>query len=780
VPGQHEPRQCAGCLGWGVLGRHRRCPGCEPWAKLHTTGVCARCRHPEFLSHDGLCRACLRAIRLEIDTDWLTAPVTAPLRARQLSLIVTGLNDTHAQPLAKAAPRAADGRVRKALLEHQRALQTPPRDDPRLCPPVLPGQLALIPVRRRLTLELARRVADRTVAGYADLVLVAVAYADKHGYSKPWKHQLKLMLRLALIACTADGYQQLTVATLGDLHAYRLPLLDILCQADSITATQAGEASAAGMQARAAARACKFRIPGPPPITRSCADCQAWIATVHALRCEPCRRWRKMSDRYRLGVCARCHRGPLPLNDHQRCRGCHTHLSDFGSEAANRPWTQLWISAAFGHKRRQLPRAGGDLAQRESSHLINPAQQTLFDVARDWSALAFTRRAELPAATPAAAILLADLATHAKDHGWTLGPAQEAQRTLAILVCWLGADTPLAEDDIHRLAAFRSNMSARRVSQFLEARGLLRPDPARRVDLDQRYIEDTIDALPPAFAAEAAAWIRVLRGHGRRSHRQRDYTSIRRYIVVAKPILTQWGQQVTSLREVTTDDVKAAIASRQGNPARAIHIVLRSLFRALRQERLIFRDPTRGLVFSAVHRLPPSVPSDLLPPLLERAITPAQRLVVLLIAVHALPGYEITALDLGDLDLSAGRLTVRRSNCPRVIWLDPATHQAADDWLRDRHLRWPHSTNRHLLVNTHTAMDTRNPPITGLFPKLFGSLGLTMQQVRQDRILYEARQPPTQSTSCASSASAATQPCATSPPPTPNAPPAGPGHDLTM
>lgn len=724
-----------------MLGRHQRCPGCEPWAKLHTTGSCARCRHPEFLSHDGLCRACLRAIRLEIDTDWLTTPATAPLRARQLSLIVTGLNDTHAQPLAKAAPRAADGRIRKTLIEHQRALQTPPRDDPRLCPPALAGQLALFPVRRRLTPELARRVADRTVAGYADLVPVAIAYAAERGYSKPWTDQLKLMLRLALIARDADGYQQLTATTLRDLHAYRLPLLDIAVRVGLITVAEAGQPST-GLWTAETPRPGKPRMPPPPPPTpRSCADCQAWIATVHALRCEPCRRWQhRLGTRYELGHCGRCYRDQLPL-DGGLCRGCHTHINDFGPEAANRPWTQLWISAAFGHRRRRLPSAGGgDLARCESSHLIDPAQQSLFDLVRDWSALAFVSRAELPAATSAAAVLLADLAAHAEDHGWTKGPAREAQRTLAILVCWLGADAPIAEDDIHRLAALRSNMSARRVSQFLEARGLLRPDSARRVDLDRRYVEDTISALPPALAAEAAAWVRVLRGHGRRSHRQRDYISIRRYIVVAKPILTQWGQQVASLREITTDDVKAAIASRQGNPARAIHIVLRSLFRALRQERLIFRDPTRGLVFSAVPKLPPSVPSDLLPALLERATTPAQRLVVLLIAVHALPGYEITALDLRDLDLSAGRLTVRRSNGPHVIWLDPTTHQAADDWLRDRHRRWPHSANRHLLVNTHTAMDTRHPPITGLFPRLFSSLSLTMQQVRQDRILYEARQ----------------------------------------
>lgn len=46
---------------------------------------------------------------------------------------------------------------------------------------------------------------------------------------------------------------------------------------------------------------------------------------------------------------------------------------------------------------------------------------------------------------------------------------------------------------------------------------------------------------------------------------------------------------------------------------RSIHIVLRSVFRALRQEGVVFCDPTRGLVFSGVNETSPSVPSDRLP-----------------------------------------------------------------------------------------------------------------------------------------------------------------------
>ncbi|WP_152563975.1 hypothetical protein [Actinomadura welshii] len=66
---------------------------------------------------------------------------------------------------------------------------------------------------------------------------------------------------------------------------------------------------------------------------------------------------------------------------------------------------------------------------------------------------------------------------------------------------------------------------------------------------------------------------------------------------------------VESLREITRDDVKRAIATRWGTPARSIHIVLRNVFPALRQKGVIFRDPTRGLVFAGINKIPPSMRS---------------------------------------------------------------------------------------------------------------------------------------------------------------------------
>ncbi|MFD8440635.1 hypothetical protein ACFV2I_37000 [Streptomyces microflavus] len=65
----------------------------------------------------------------------------------------------------------------------------------------------------------------------------------------------------------------------------------------------------------------------------------------------------------------------------------------------------------------------------------------------------------------------------------------------------------------------------------------------------------------------------------------------------------------------------------------------------------------------------------------------------------------------------------------------------AADWITERHRRWPGTINPHLLVSQQSAMHTGQLPIsTSMFDHVFRRSGLTMQQVRQDRILFEARE----------------------------------------
>lgn len=69
------------------------------------------------------------------------------------------------------------------------------------------------------------------------------------------------------------------------------------------------------------------------------------------------------------------------------------------------------------------------------------------------------------------------------------------------------------------------------------------------------------------------------------------FETIRKYLGYLYPVLTAWSGKATSLREITSDDIRHALKQRPGEPARDLATALRSLFRALKQERLIFRDP---------------------------------------------------------------------------------------------------------------------------------------------------------------------------------------------
>ncbi|MFJ2959737.1 hypothetical protein [Streptomyces sp. NPDC087270] len=349
-------------------------------------------------------------------------------------------------------------------------------------------------------------------------------------------------------------------------------------------------------------------------------------------------------------------------------------------------------------------------------------------------------RLNLPTLPDSAGRLLADLDSVMKQEMWSQVPVTKTRNTLAVLVSWLGADAPLLESDIRSLVDSRpKKFSGRRVTQFLESRGLLVPDAERRRDAQQKHLEAQLAALPATIAQELSVWIKAVRGEGKWEHTGRTYQSIARYWHVLDPILKGWlANGIESLREITQDDVKRAIATRKGTPARSIHIVLRNVFRALRQEGMIFRAPTRGLVFSGINKTPPSVPSDRLAGLLSHAQNDFQRFVMVLVCVHALSGTDLRHLLLTDLDLSRERLIVRRPGKRHIIYLDELTYRCASAWLRERHHRWPVTTNPHLLINRWTAVDTTHSPISTAFAATFRPTGLTMPTLRQDRIRDEA------------------------------------------
>jgi len=277
--------------------------------------------------------------------------------------------------------------------------------------------------------------------------------------------------------------------------------------------------------------------------------------------------------------------------------------------------------------------------------------------------------------------------------------------------------------------------------QFLASRNLIIPDPAREIDIHEQAIEERLRRFPLEIASELRRWVLVLRGEGRRQHRPMAFETIRKYLSYLHPVLTAWSGRVTSLREITSDDIWHVLRQRPGQPAQDLASALRSLFRALKQERLIFRDPTRGISVPAVARLPVPIATGRLRGLIDRADGPMAQLTVALVAIHGLGKREAPRLLMADLDLPGGRLLVRRSLALHTVYLDDLTRALAIAWLRERHRRWPATANPHLLVSQQTAAMNALPPVSSMvMNEIFRPLGLTPSGLRQDRILDEARQ----------------------------------------
>jgi Phage integrase, N-terminal SAM-like domain len=385
-------------------------------------------------------------------------------------------------------------------------------------------------------------------------------------------------------------------------------------------------------------------------------------------------------------------------------------------------------------------RPAGRAGQQFSAHLVNPAQGTLFEARRDWTCLAVGELDQLPALTPGASVVLEAFVQHARDRGWTAASQSTGARTLRILVAWVGADAPVHEADIRALAGRRST-TIRRVLQFLARNNRIIPAPGRQGEAAERAVRQRIAALPPPIAGEVRRWVQVLRGQGRRPHPQFPFTTIRSYLNCLLPVLASWASRVTSLREITSQDIYAALDARPPVTARNLLSALHSLFRALKQEKLIFRDPARGISLPAARRLPAPIPADQLAGLIDRAASPMARLVIALIAIHGLGKQETTRLLAADLDLPSGRLAVRRHGSRHhTVYLDQLTHALAAGWMRERRRRWPRTSNPHLLITRVTASDENHPPVAHtVIEAIFTPFGLSPGQLRRDRILDEAR-----------------------------------------
>lgn len=725
------------------------CWNCVGWGKSHPdSAMCVRCARLGRVDADRLCRPCVMSVREEIAAGFEAVfPGTTQLR-----VYVIGLGQQESRNL----PRPP-GATTPYLGPRQKQR---PVDDPRICPAVMAGQQTLFPVRRRLEREHARRISGRRWPEESGVRALAEERVAAQGLTATWPHTVMRIIRCALAIRDAEGEALVAPEMLDQV---RLPL----------------KAAAADLLDHAGLL--KPRAAPPPAVwpTRSCADCGSWGITT--TRCRGCETWRHVPERHPPGRCPRCRRDGLPVHEEGLCRGCLAYVREQGLDAAEGSATQLSFAGPLSHRLKRRPgelgfvvhsrsgplrrararaRTAPDHARTEGVPSV-PGQFALFAMARRWQRHHLvTTDSDLPAVE--AALLDVFFAGHPKvwfaDQRTTQGAAAVLLRTL---LTWVGGPEPILERDVRSLAATAAAGAAatRSVLDFLDQHERLDADglretphqlltdvqrrtPDRVVSLsverrdrhDAEELRERINRLPEPMAEQMHAWVKVMRGGGRYEHPPAAYRLIRRYFRTVSSTLTAWAAAGKDLRQITGKDIQTELDRHRGNVARGLLNALRSIFRALKQQRLIFHVPTAGLKAPAAVDLPRPLSSD-------RLDGPRARLIVGLVAIHAIHAVEVARLLLTDVDLKNRTIAVRRGLHIHIVYLDDLSTQLVADWPRGRRTHWPQATNPHLLITAQTYQHPTSPQIsyTGM-RSAFDQIGLLPRQLWTDRVLDEARE----------------------------------------
>ncbi|MER5795255.1 hypothetical protein [Streptomyces sp. NPDC001980] len=275
--------------------------------------------------------------------------------------------------------------------------------------------------------------------------------------------------------------------------------------------------------------------------------------------------------------------------------------------------------------------------------------------------------------------------------------------------------------------------SVRHITTVLRQAGLLEGD---RIPAVVTWVHKRIAPLPAPMAEEVRAWLTTM-SEGRTDpprRRPRAAGTIRNHLSWALPALIQWtAAGKTSLREITPHDVRTVRPPAGVHPTHML-TGLRCLFRILKDQHIVFTDPTHGMKVGAY---PATIPLPLDTAHIRDALTstdPAQAALCALIAFHALTPRQIQHLTLTDYDTAPHpRLTVDG----RTISLTPPVADRLDTYLVHRHQKWPVTANPHLFINRTTAITT-TAQVDNLW--IGSRLGprLTARALREDLLLHEA------------------------------------------
>jgi hypothetical protein len=276
-------------------------------------------------------------------------------------------------------------------------------------------------------------------------------------------------------------------------------------------------------------------------------------------------------------------------------------------------------------------------------------------------------------------------------------------------------------------------LSGERTAEVLREMGLLHDDTP---DTLTAWVDRQLDGLAPRIEHEVRHWIELLRGRLPRS-KARPAEGVQRELAYLLPPLRAWSERYDSLREVVRDDIKSlAFAEGQELDYRTHQLTaLRSLFRRLKRDQLIFRNPTTHLSLPSRDRLATARP--LPDEELWRAVTwaagrPGRAVLVGLAIGQALRPAQMRRLLLDDVSLGERMLVVDGQPWP----LHDFTLNALTAYLDYRRTRWPNTRNPHLLISQQTAVEVGQ--VSKTWHKiLMKPLGITLVELRQDRLLDE-------------------------------------------
>lgn len=467
-----------------------------------------------------------------------------------------------------------------------------------------------------------------------------------------------------------------------------------------------------------------------PPVD-SCRDCHAWGVTRHtAWLCRGCLSWRR--NHSTIGECLTCHT-TITLGTEGVCRLCRkqaTLVRDRRGQldviAANTQGQQLFLADMFSdHSPAQ--RRPDDWPAVEAIRPARHEQMLLFTMPRN---LAAHGRANMPApADPHLATQLDERAcAQATAHAWGLKLTANSRIGIRIL---LGLqDTPGAAVNASEVAQLRTiGLPVWTVMEILAAAGMLIEDRAPALD---QWFNAQIDGLPQPMHTEVSTWYQIMR-NGRPTtprRRPRCETTVRLHTTWALPILRAWATSGrTSLREITKHDILDALPA-SGNPRSTAGQGLKSIFKVLREHKILFTNPT-SRVKTGEHATRQPVPANL--DKIREALhsrNVAQATVVALIAFHGLRTGHIQRLKLTDLH--DARLHIDG----RIIVLAKPVTATLRRWLDYRQTRFPNTVNDHLFIHYRSACHP-DTPVGHRWVRLTIGEGLTGTLIREDRILNE-------------------------------------------